>query len=114
VKRLPWVVPCLAAAVGLWSCASSGQTERYERPGSVGTEFTDASIKGTYTVSASLKPYVKFGGPQVGSGELRYDGRGNVSRHVVNFGVPADLQGTYHVNPDGTGTSSYTQFPSQA
>ncbi len=72
------------------------------------SEFTDASISGTYTMTATLKPYVKFGGPQIGSGELHYDGQGNVSGRVVNFGVPADLKGTYHVNPDGTGTSSYT------
>lgn len=98
----------LAATIGLWSCAGSGQTERNEGASSGSREFSDASIDGTYTVSASLKPYVKFGGPQVGSGELRYDGQGNVSGHVVTFGVPADLKGTYHVNPDGTGTSSYT------
>jgi len=59
-------------------------------------------------MTATLKPYVKFGGPQVGSGTLHYDGLGAVSGRVVNFGVPADLKGTYHVNPDGTGSSSFT------
>jgi hypothetical protein len=98
----------LVATISLWSCASSGQREQNEGAFSGSGEFSDASIDGTYTVNASLKPYVKFGGPQVGSGELRYDGQGNVSGHVIYFGVTSDLKGTYHVNSDGTGTSSYT------
>ena len=63
--------------------------------------FSDSSLTGTWLMRATLKPYVKFGGPQVGSGKLRFDGHGNVSGQVVNFGVPADLKGTYHVGSDG-------------
>lgn len=70
--------------------------------------FSDSSLTGTWLMRATLKPYVKFGGPRVGSGKLRFDGHGNVSGQVVNFGVPADLKGTYHVDSDGTGTIDYT------
>jgi hypothetical protein len=57
---------------------------------------------------SDTKAIVKFGGPQVGSGKLRFDGHGNVSGQVVNFGVPVDLMGTYHVDSDGSGTIDFT------
>ena len=98
----------LLIVASFWSCSSISPVQHGGNAALAHSEFTDASIKGTYSVSGSLKPYVKFGGPPVVSGELNYDGRGNVVGHVVNFGVPADLIGTYQVKPDGTGTSTYT------
>src|SRR5258708_30484318 len=101
-------IVCFATVVNAWACGPAAETATSpSMSASSSTVYSDASLSGTYILTATLKPYVKFGGPQVGSGELRYDGQGNVSGHVVNFGVPADLKGTYHANPDGTGTSAY-------
>lgn len=73
-----------------------------------GTTFSDESLNGTYTLSATISPYVKFArGPQIITGEVTFDNRGNVSGTVAYFGEPADLNGIYQVNPDGTGRMSY-------
>jgi hypothetical protein len=112
VNRLLFVI--LLFAVSLWSCAPTSQALQDGAMKSQSAEgFSDASLRGTWLMSATLKPYVKFGGPQVSSGKLRFDGYGNVSGKIVNFGVPADLKGTYHMDSDGTGTIDYaTAAPS--
>ncbi len=109
VNRPCFAIVCFATAVNVWACGPAAEPATSpSMSASSSAVYSDASLSGTYILTATLKPYVKFGGPQVGSGELRYDGQGNVSGHVVNFGVLADLKGTYHVNPDGIGTSAYT------
>jgi hypothetical protein len=107
VNPLPSVIVLLV--IFLCSCAPTSQMLQDEATKSHSAEgFSDSSLRGTWLMTATLKPYVKFGGPQVGSGKLRFDGHGNVSGQVVNFGVPADLMGTYHVDSDGSGTIDYT------
>src|SRR5258708_7098267 len=40
--------------------------------------YSNASVAGKYRITSTVKPYVKFaGGPKIGTGEVRFDGRGN-------------------------------------
>lgn len=96
----------LVVALIFQDCALvSPQHDQLTRPSA---KLSNANVNGTYVMTATLKPYVKFGGPQVASGKLKFDGQGNVSGHVTSFGVPADLKGTYEVDSDGAGTIQYT------
>src|SRR5216683_587735 len=80
VNRIRIAIVCLAAFVGAWGCARAGETATSPTaPAASSLPYSDASINGTYTMTAMLKPYVKFGGPQIASGELHYDGLGAVS-----------------------------------
>lgn len=106
MNRLIYAALPLLLAVGSCALTTPEQSEATQ-PHASG-QFSNANIKGSYVMAATLKPYVKFGGPQVGSGKLHFDGQGKVLGQVTSFGVLADLKGTYEVDPDGTGTIRYT------
>jgi hypothetical protein len=69
--------------------------------------YSNASIAGKYRITSTVKPYVKFaGGPKIGSGEVTFDGRGNLSGRQTFEGQRGTIRGTYEIEPDGTGTAS--------
>jgi hypothetical protein len=69
--------------------------------------YSNASIAGKYRITSTVKPYVKFaGGPKIGSGEVTFDGRGNLSGRETFEGQRGTIRGTYEIEPDGTGTAS--------
>jgi hypothetical protein len=71
--------------------------------------YSNASVIGKYRLTSTVKPYVKFaGGPQIGEGEVVFDGRGNLSGRQVFLGEHGTIRGTYQIEPDGTGTASMT------
>ena len=73
--------------------------------------FSDADLSGKYFVSYASN-YLGYHGdpqtePRIGSGEITFDGHGNVTGRNTSsiYGKEGALiAGTYHVNPDGTGT----------
>jgi hypothetical protein len=70
-------------------------------------QYSAASIKGTYEINATAKPYVKFaGGPRLGSGTIHFDGRGNLDGTQAWYGNDQSIRGTYIVNPDGQGCAT--------
>ncbi len=70
-------------------------------------EYSAASIKGTYEITATAKPYVKFaGGPRLGSGTVYFDGRVNLEGSQTWYGNEQSIRGTYVVNRDGQGTAT--------
>jgi len=69
--------------------------------------YSNASIAGKYRITSTVKPYVKFaGGPKIGTGEVTFDGRGNLSGRETFEGQRGTIRGTYEIEPDGTGTAS--------
>ena len=69
--------------------------------------YSNASIAGKYRITSTVKPYAKFaGGPKIGSGELTFDGRGNLSGRETFEGQQGTIRGTYEIETDGTGTAS--------
>jgi hypothetical protein len=69
--------------------------------------YSNASVAGKYRITSTVKPYVKFaGGPKIGSGEVTFDGRGNLSGRETFEGQPGTIGGTYEIEPDGSGTAS--------
>jgi hypothetical protein len=69
--------------------------------------YSNASVVGKYRITSTVKPYVKFaGGPKIGSGELTFDGRGNLSGRETFESQQRTIRGTYEIEPDGTGTAS--------
>ena len=71
---------------------------------------TNATLKGTFSQRGTgviIAPQ-SIAGPMANVGTLTFDGRGAVTGTVVNSlngtTVPATEKGTYHVNPDCTGT----------
>ena len=69
--------------------------------------YFNASVAGKYRITSTVKPYVKFaGGPKISSGEIRFDGRGNLSGRETFEGQQGTIRGTYAIEPDGTGTAS--------
>jgi hypothetical protein len=71
--------------------------------------YSNASVAGKYRITSTVKPYVKFaGGPKIGTGEVMFDGRGNLSGRQIFEGQPGTIRGTYEIEPDGTGTASMT------
>src|SRR5229473_8633322 len=69
--------------------------------------YSDASVTGKYRITSTVKPYVKFaGGPKIGTGEVTFDGRGNLSGRETFEGQQGTIRGTYEIAPDGTGTAS--------
>lgn len=73
--------------------------------------FSDKTLLGKYKLTATISPYAKFGGgPQLGSGEVNFDGAGKLSGWQTYWGQAARLKlsGTYHVNPDGIGEARIT------
>ena len=71
--------------------------------------YSAASVAGKYRITSTVKPYVKFaGGPKIGTGEITFDGRGNLSGREIFEGQPGTIRGTYEIEPDGTGTASMT------
>ncbi len=69
--------------------------------------YSNASVAGKYRITSTVKPYVKFaGGPKIGSGEVTFDGRGNLSGRETFEGQQGTIRGTYEIAPDGTGTAS--------
>ena len=69
--------------------------------------YSDASVAGKYRITSTIKPYVKFaGGPEIGTGEITFDGRGNLSGRETFEGQRGTIRGTYEIEPDGTGTAS--------
>jgi hypothetical protein len=92
------LVLTVSSPLACGSCATAIQS----RP-----EYSAASIKGTYQISATAKPYVKFaGGPRLGSGTVYFDGRGNLQGTQTWFGNEQSMSGTYIVNPDGQGRAT--------
>jgi len=53
------------------------------------------------------------GCPAIGSGEIKFDGLGNLSGHGTYFDEVDTLAGTYQVNPDGTGTAIIESRPAK-
>ena len=41
----------------------------------------------------------------MGDGEIFFDGQGNLSGQQVFLDEPETIRGTYHINPDGSGTA---------
>ncbi len=71
--------------------------------------YSSASVAGKYRITSTVKPYVKFaGGPKIGTGEVTFDGRGNLSGQETFEGQQGTIRGTYEIEPDGTGTASMT------
>ena len=69
--------------------------------------YSNASVNGKYRITSTVKPYVKFaGGPKIGTGEVTFDGRGNLSGRETFEGQRGTIRGTYEIEPDGTGTAS--------
>jgi hypothetical protein len=69
--------------------------------------YSNASVAGKYRITSTVKPYVKFaGGPKIGTGEVTFDGRGNLSGRQIFEGQQGTIRGTYEIEPDGTGTAS--------
>ncbi len=69
--------------------------------------YSDASVTGKYRITSTVKPYVKFaGGPKIGTGEVTFDGRGNLSGQQIFEDQRGTIRGTYEIEPDGTGTMS--------
>jgi hypothetical protein len=69
--------------------------------------YSNASVAGKYRITSTVKPCVKFaGGPKIGSGEVTFDGRGNLSGRETFEGRQGTIRGTYEIEPDGTGTAS--------
>lgn len=69
--------------------------------------YSNASVAGKYRITSTVKPYVKFaGGPKIGSGEVTFDGRGNLSGRETFEGQQGTIRGTYEIELDGTGTAS--------
>ena len=71
---------------------------------------TNATLQGTYSQRGTgviIAP-ASIAGPTANVGTLTFDGRGAITGTVVNSlngtTVPATEKGTYHVNPDCTGT----------
>jgi hypothetical protein len=93
-----WTLILLACSVG---CASPANREVLT--------YSNASVVGKYRLTSTVKPYVKFaGGPKIGEGEIAFDGRGNFAGRQVFLGQPGTIEGTYQIEPDGTGTASMT------
>ena len=96
IKWLKWMV--VLGALAIAGCASGAHRE---------AAYSDASVIGTYRLTSTIKPYVKFaGGPKIGEGEVSFDGRGNLSGRQVFLGQNGTIRGTYQIEPDGTGTAS--------
>src|SRR5712692_8075744 len=69
--------------------------------------YSNASVAGKYRITSTVKPYVKFaGGPKIGTGEVTFDGRGNLSGQQIFEDQRGTIRGTYEIEPDGTGTMS--------
>jgi hypothetical protein len=93
-----WTLILLAFSVG---CASAANREALT--------YSNASVVGKYRLTSTVKPYVKFaGGPKIGEGEIDFDGRGNFAGRQVFLGQRGTIEGTYQIEPDGTGTASMT------
>jgi hypothetical protein len=77
--------------------------------------LSDADLTGRYAMSYSSN-YLGYHGdpqnePRIGSGEIAFDGHGKLSGRNTSstFGkIGAAIAGTYHVNPNGTGTMTVT------
>ena len=109
----------LAVAVTAGSIMLSGTAPAQAN----GSRFSDASLHGSY---ACLESGVGPGptGGAVGGGQIgqvavfRYDGRGHVNAYTIYLnvfrGVPCHFvgDGTYAINPDGTGSSDVVVNPS--
>src|SRR5260370_33585297 len=94
----PWPLILVACIIG---CASGAHRET--------VRYSDASAIGKYRLTSTVKPYVKFaGGPEIGKGEVVFDGRGNLSGRQVFLGQHGTIRGSYHIEPDGTGAASMT------
>jgi hypothetical protein len=93
-----WTLILVACTV---ACTSAANRES-------GT-YSNASVIGKYRLTSTVKPYVKFaGGPKIGEGEVVFDGLGNLAGSQVFLGQHGTIRGTYHIEPDGTGTASMT------
>jgi hypothetical protein len=73
--------------------------------------WSNASLRGSFGVATTLKPYVKFaGGPHLGIGRLTFDGVGSFSGKQTYEGERDKLSGTYQIEPDGTGVAHLTSI----
>ena len=73
------------------------------------TDFSVASLRGAYELRSTTKPYVKFaGGPNVGSGRIIFDGKGQLVGTETWYGEPQTVRGTYVVEPSGQGSATVT------
>ncbi len=78
-------------------------------------KFSDSDLTGKYTISYASNilgfhcdPQTE---PQIGSGEIQFDGQGNVTGSDTSSRFGRDrvsFIGTYHVDPDSAGTMAIT------
>lgn len=83
-------------------------------------QCSNATLRGHYafTVTGQILAPPPAAGPITGVAMTEFDGKGSFTQvdHVVHNGVPPQEEwrpgsGTYHVNPDCTGTMTITQHP---
>lgn len=83
-------------------------------------QCSNATLRGHYafTVTGQILAPPPAAGPITGVAITEFDGKGNFTQvdHVVHNGVPPQEEwrpgsGTYHVNPECTGTMTITQHP---
>ena len=72
--------------------------------------FTNASFQGHYSMQASLGPTAAALGEATADGNGNVSGTGIENHPILNqrIVVPVDMEGTYTVNENGTGTVTYT------
>ena len=72
--------------------------------------FTNASFQGHYSMRASLGPTAAALGEATADGDGNVSGTGIENHPVLNqrMVIPVDMEGTYTVNENGTGTVTYT------
>lgn len=103
-KWVPRQVKGRLSAVVLVACVAACSTAQHIPP-----HYSQQSLQGSYAMKSTNKAYVKFaGGPQIGSGNLHFDGRGHFTGNENYFGEPEKLNGTYQINPDGSGSAQVT------
>jgi hypothetical protein len=117
----------LIPTVAIAAAAAVAVSQSWFAPARAAQGFSNASIKGAYSLSISgLESDSPADDPTTiqllnlnAVGAVRYDGRGNFSAtETANIGASSgalaqktcfqNLTGSYAVKPDGTGTSKYT------
>ena len=83
-------------------------------------QCSNATVHGHYafTITGQILAPAPAAGPVTGVAMTEFDGKGNLTQvdHAVHNGAPPQEDwrpgsGTYHVNPDCTGTMTITQHP---
>jgi hypothetical protein len=116
ILKLSRITTPLLMACALLATASPGSAgDRFGENGRDEGTCSDRTIRGDYgfAIEGIVIPAPGVQLPVRGISMTHFDGRGNVTQldHVVINGVPPALEwapgtGTYHLNPDCTGTMS--------